>query len=76
MDGDEGGSKSIRKGQLVSITWRCVVVLVNSPPALTTIKKMDRFDDKEKKWLTPQNFLTQWITLTTKKKNGWHPKIF
>jgi hypothetical protein len=47
-----------------------VVALVNSPPALTTIKKMDRFDDKEKKWLTPQNFLTQWIALTTKKKYG------
>ena len=34
-----------------------MVVLVHSPPALTTIKKMDCFDNKQKKWLTPKTFV-------------------
>ncbi len=74
MDGDEGGSKSIRKGQLVSITWHCVVVLVHSPPALTTIKKMDCFDNKQTKWLTPKNFVNPMDCFDNKEKIWLTPK--
>jgi hypothetical protein len=53
-----------------------VVALVNSPPALTTISKMDCFDNKEKKWLTPKNFFNSMDRFDDKEKIWLTPNNF